>query len=60
MLAITRKVGEEIKVDGDIRIVVLQIKGNRVRIGIDAPQSTRIIRAEIDDTQPRRIDELEK
>jgi len=46
MLVLTRKIGQEIVIDGDIRITVTAIKGSQVRIGITAPSEVRINRAE--------------
>ena len=47
MLVLTRKLGESIAIDDDIRIVVVAIKGRQVRLGIEAPRETRIHRQEI-------------
>ncbi len=47
MLVLTRKVGEEIIIDGRIRITVTQVKGDKVRIGITAPPEVRVDRQEI-------------
>jgi len=47
MLVLTRKLGETIAIDDDIKIVVVQIKGKQVRIGIDAPRETKIHREEV-------------
>ena len=47
MLVLTRKIGETIVIDDDIRITVVQIKGKQVRIGVDAPKETKIHREEI-------------
>lgn len=47
MLIITRKVGEEIVLDGEIRIVIKEIKGKQVRIGVDAPPAVAVHRGEI-------------
>ncbi len=47
MLIITRRVGEEIVLEGEIRIVVKEIKGKQVRIGVDAPAAVAVHRAEI-------------
>ncbi len=48
MLVLTRKVGEAIHIDNEIVVTVLDVKGGRVRIGIDAPQRYRIVRQEIE------------
>jgi carbon storage regulator len=47
MLVLSRCLGEEIVIDGGIRITVVDIKGGRVRLGITAPASVCIIRREI-------------
>ena len=47
MLVLSRKVNEEIVIDGDIRVTVLEIQGNRVRLGIAAPEQVAIRRGEI-------------
>jgi carbon storage regulator len=47
MLVLTRKLGESIAIDDDIKIVVVQIKGKQVRLGIDAPKETKIHREEV-------------
>ena len=49
MLVLTRKLGESIAIDDHIRIVVVQIKGKQVRLGIDAPKETKIHREEVYD-----------
>ena len=47
MLVLTRKVGEGIAIGDDIRIVVMQIKGKQVRLGIKASPNTVIHREEV-------------
>lgn len=47
MLVLTRKLGESIAIDDDIKIVVVQIKGRQVRLGIEAPRHTKIHREEV-------------
>jgi carbon storage regulator len=47
MLVLTRKPGESIIIDGGIRITVTQVRGENVRIGIEAPLEVRVNRAEI-------------
>jgi carbon storage regulator len=47
MLVLTRKTGEDIFFNDDIRIVIKEIKGKQVRIGIEAPPSVSVYRGEI-------------
>ncbi len=47
MLILTRKVGETIVINDDIRITILGVKGMQVRIGIDAPKEVQVHREEI-------------
>lgn len=47
MLVLTRKLGESITIDDHIKIVVVQIKGKQVRLGIKAPKETKIHREEV-------------
>jgi carbon storage regulator len=49
MLVLTRREGEGIRIDGDILIHVLEIKGDKIKIGVDAPKETTVLRAEIRD-----------
>lgn len=47
MLVLTRRIGERVLIGDDIEVTVLEVKGDSVRIGIQAPRETRIHRAEI-------------
>ena len=47
MLVLSRKVNETIKISDDIEIRVLEVKGDAVRIGIEAPKSMEILRGEL-------------
>lgn len=49
MLILTRKVGETLKIGDDISVTVLGVKGNQVRIGVDAPRDVGVHRKEIYD-----------
>lgn len=49
MLVLTRRIGESIRIDGEIEVTLLDIKGDSVRIGVNAPRETRIQRSEIVD-----------
>jgi carbon storage regulator len=47
MLVLSRKVGETVRIARDIVVVVRQIKGDRVSVGIEAPKSVRVLRGEL-------------
>lgn len=51
MLVLSRKVGERILLGDQIVVTVLAIHGNRIRIGIEAPDSVRIRRSELQSFQ---------
>ncbi len=48
MLVLSRKLGESIHIGDGIKITIIRIKGNRISIGIDAPDEFRIVRGELD------------
>jgi len=54
MLVLTRSLGQEIVIDGDIHVIVLGIQGNKIRLGINAPPIIRVDRAEIHDSRRAR------
>ncbi len=47
MLVLTRKIGESIKINEDIKVTVIEIKGKNIRIGIEAPKETKVYREEL-------------
>ena len=47
MLILTRRVGELLMIGDDVTITVLSVKGNQVRIGVDAPKEVAVHREEI-------------
>lgn len=47
MLVLTRKLQEQIRIGNNVTITVLRVKGQAVRIGIEAPRDVRVVRAEL-------------
>jgi carbon storage regulator len=47
MLVLTRKLGEVIRVGDTVTVRVLEVKGNQVRLGVEAPAEVRIYREEV-------------
>lgn len=47
MLILTRRVGETVMIGDDVTITVLGVKGNQVRVGINAPKSVAVHREEV-------------
>ena len=47
MLILTRRISESVIIGDDVKVTVLGIKGNQVRLGIDAPKTVSVHREEI-------------
>ena len=65
MLILTRRVGETVMIGDDVTITVLGVKGNQVRVGINAPKHVAVHREEIyerikREQQPEEITEKTK
>ena len=56
MLVLSRRLGEEIVIDGYIRMTLVEIKGGQVRLGITAPGSVRVLRQELCNRHPLPAD----
>jgi carbon storage regulator len=53
MLVLTRKAGEKIHIGSGITITVVEVRGAKIRLGIDAPEDVPIFRAELNDLLAR-------
>ena len=47
MLILTRRIGEKLIIEGNVSVSVLSVKGNQIRIGIDAPPEVEVHREEV-------------
>jgi carbon storage regulator len=52
MLVLSRKKGDSIVIDGGIKVTVVEVKGNSVRLGIEAPKEVAIFRTELCEQTP--------
>lgn len=52
MLVLSRKAGESISIDHEIKVTVLSVRGSRVRIGLEAPDDVDIVRSELVEWTP--------
>ena len=49
MLILSRKVNEKIMIGDDISIAIIEVRGDQVRIGVDAPRTVKVFRQEVFD-----------
>jgi carbon storage regulator CsrA len=56
MLVLSRRSGESIQIDSNIRVVVISVSKGRVKLGIEAPDHIRILRTEIEDCKTHKVD----
>jgi carbon storage regulator len=54
MLVLTRKLLESIVVDGCITITVIEIRGGRIKLGIEAPKEVGVRRSELEESTAKR------
>ena len=54
MLVLSRKVSESIMIGDDIKVTILKVAGNVVRVGIDAPKDVQILRQELHKDQDEK------
>jgi carbon storage regulator len=59
MLILTRRVGEKLVIGENVTVTVLGVKGNQIRIGIDAPPEVKVHREEIFQRILKEREELE-
>jgi carbon storage regulator len=57
MLILTRRPGESIHIGDDIEISVLEIRGNQIRLGINAPADVLVLRSELLDSNRKPASE---
>lgn len=56
MLILTRRIGEVLIIGDEVKLTVLGVRGNQVRIGVDAPRSVAVHRKEIYDQVQKNLD----
>jgi len=49
MLILSRKIGEKIMIGDDISVSIIEVRGDQVRIGVDAPKTVKVFRQEVFD-----------
>lgn len=60
MLVLSRKINQSIVINGDIKVVVIDIRGDKVRLGVDAPEEVAVDREEIHDAKSREAQGVQK
>ena len=58
MLVLSRKIGERIVIGENVTVMVMEVSGQRVRLGVVAPDDVPIHRAEVFDRVPRENEQL--
>jgi carbon storage regulator CsrA len=53
MLVLSRKAQQSIRIGDSITVTIIKVKGNSIRIGIEAPDDMRIVRSELPDFSPQ-------
>jgi len=56
MLVISRQPGDSLTIGDDIKVFILEVNGDKVKIGIEAPKNIRILRSEVLDTEKSNIE----
>lgn len=47
MLILSRKVNEKIKIGNDITLTIIEIKGDQIKVGVEAPKEVKVFRQEV-------------
>ena len=55
MLVLTRRIGEALRIADDILVTIVDVKGNQVRLGIDAPADVTVLREELVQLDPKPL-----
>lgn len=55
MLVLTRRIGETLRIADDIHVTIVDVKGNQVRLGIDAPAAVTVLREELVQSDPKPL-----
>jgi len=55
MLILTRRIGENLIIGDDVKILILSQKGNQIRIGIEAPKEVAVMREELYNRGVRKV-----
>ena len=57
MLVLSRKAGQKLQIGDNVTITILEVHGNTVRVGIEAPRAIRVLRGELDSwqEQPQKV-----
>jgi len=55
MLVLSRRRGESIVIDGQIKLTILEIRGRQVRLGIEAPKEVSIRRSELSGSEAAKV-----
>lgn len=59
MLVLSRKKNESIVINNDIRIVVVEIRGDKVRLGVEAPREVPVHRREVYEAIQRNLEDVD-
>lgn len=60
MLVLSRKSTQTVMIGSDIRVTIVRLEGNQVRIGIEAPGDVRILRGELADEAGLALDVVDR